>query len=219
MNHTKICTSCQEEFPATVEYFFKKVSGKYGITAKCKNCMKQYNNKLYQEYRPKILEQKRVKNIKESDKMRVRRREQYIKHKDQRLVDAKRYREKNKEKIKKRVSKYTIKRYHSDINFKLKMNLSRRMRQFISKQGHTTIELIGCSINTFKNHIESLFTDGMSWENYGRNGWHIDHILPCASFDLTDLEQRKKCFHYTNLQPLWEIDNIRKSDKVPYNQQ
>ena len=59
----------------------------------------------------------------------------------------------------------------------------------------------------------------MTWKNYGRNGWHIDHILPCSSFDLTDPEQRRKCFHYTNLQPLWEIDNIRKSDKVPYDVQ
>ena len=83
----------------------------------------------------------------------------------------------------------------------------------------STKELIGCSLEELKIHLENQFTKGMNWKNYGRNGWHIDHILPCASFDLTDLEQRKKCFHYTNLQPLWEIDNIRKSDKVPYNQQ
>jgi DNA/RNA endonuclease G (NUC1) len=54
----------------------------------------------------------------------------------------------------------------------------------------------------------------MNWENYGKNGWHIDHIIPCASFDLTDPKQQKNCFHYTNLQPLWAADNIRKSDKI-----
>jgi hypothetical protein len=53
----------------------------------------------------------------------------------------------------------------------------------------------------------------MSWNNYGIKGWHIDHIKPCSSFDLSDLEQQKKCFHYTNLQPLWWYDNLIKSDK------
>jgi HNH endonuclease. len=53
----------------------------------------------------------------------------------------------------------------------------------------------------------------MSWDNYGRDGWHIDHIRPCASFDLTDPEQQRQCFHYTNLQPLWAADNIRKGAK------
>jgi hypothetical protein len=56
----------------------------------------------------------------------------------------------------------------------------------------------------------------MSWGNYGLHGWHVDHIIPCASFDLTDPEQQRQCFHYTNLQPLWAEDNLRKSDKLPH---
>jgi hypothetical protein len=54
----------------------------------------------------------------------------------------------------------------------------------------------------------------MTWDNYGKKGWHVDYILPCASFDLTKEEEQKKCFHYTNLQPLWWLDNIKKSDKI-----
>ncbi len=54
----------------------------------------------------------------------------------------------------------------------------------------------------------------MNWENYGRKGWHIDHIIPCSSFDLSDPEEQRKCFHYTNTQSLWEIDNIIKSNKL-----
>ena len=61
-----------------------------------------------------------------------------------------------------------------------------------------------------KAYLELQFTDGMTWEN--RGNWHIDHIRPCASFDLTDPEQQKQCFHYTNLQPLWAADNLAKSD-------
>ena len=55
----------------------------------------------------------------------------------------------------------------------------------------------------------------MTWENHGRYGWHIDHIMPCSSFDLTDPEQQKKCFHYTNLQPLWAHENMSKGAKIP----
>lgn len=87
------------------------------------------------------------------------------------------------------------------------------------KSDHTVV-LLGCSVGEFKAHLESLFTDGMSWENYGfyRVGeprrWHIDHILPCDSFDLTNPDQQKLCFHYTNLRPLWGDLNISKSNKI-----
>jgi hypothetical protein len=57
-----------------------------------------------------------------------------------------------------------------------------------------------------------MFTEGMSWDNYGE--WHIDHILPCSSFDLADIEQQKICFNYKNLQPLWAEDNLRKGAKI-----
>jgi hypothetical protein len=65
-------------------------------------------------------------------------------------------------------------------------------------------------------HLESKFTEGMSWSNYGYKGWHVDHIKPCASFDLSDPEEQKKCFHYTNLQPLWWYDNFKKGAKLDY---
>lgn len=54
----------------------------------------------------------------------------------------------------------------------------------------------------------------MSWDNYGYRGWHIDHIKPCSSFNLSDIKEQKKCFHYSNMQPLWWKDNIAKSNKV-----
>lgn len=89
------------------------------------------------------------------------------------------------------------------------------MRQ-ISKSDKT-INLIGCSAIELKDYLESLFIDGMSWENYGSRGWHVDHIRPCASFDLSDPEQQEECFHYTNLQPLWAEDNESKG--THYNPQ
>lgn len=70
-----------------------------------------------------------------------------------------------------------------------------------------TVELIGCTVEEVREHIESQFTEGMSWDNYGLYGWHIDHIKPISTFNLADPEQQKQCFHYTNLRPLWASDN------------
>jgi hypothetical protein len=70
--------------------------------------------------------------------------------------------------------------------------------------------LLGCTLPEAQAHLEAQFLPGMTWDNHGE--WHIDHIRPCSSFDLTDLEQQKQCCHYTNLQPLWAADNLAKSD-------
>jgi hypothetical protein len=77
------------------------------------------------------------------------------------------------------------------------------------------LELLGCSLEQARKHIEHQFKEGMNWGNCGFRGWHIDHIIPCSAFDLTKIEEQKKCFHYTNLQPLWAKDNLRKSNKLP----
>ena len=75
------------------------------------------------------------------------------------------------------------------------------------------ITLIGCSFPELRQYLEKQFKEGMSWGNYGINGWHIDHLRPCASFDLSKPEEQQKCFHYTNLQPMWASENFSKSDK------
>jgi hypothetical protein len=74
-------------------------------------------------------------------------------------------------------------------------------------------DIIGCSKGELRTHIEAQFLPGMSWSNYGRDGWEIDHIKPCASFDLTSHDHVRECFHYTNLRPLWRIDNMRRPRK------
>jgi hypothetical protein len=67
-----------------------------------------------------------------------------------------------------------------------------------------------------KKHLESLFEEGMTWENWNREGWHIDHIKPLSSFDLRKEEEQRKAMHYTNLQPLWAEENIKKGNKVDW---
>ena len=82
-----------------------------------------------------------------------------------------------------------------------------------TKHGHT-IELLGCSVEYLRHHLENQFTEGMAWDNYGRSGWHIDHIIPLSYFDMSDPEQQRRAWHYTNLRPMWAGDNIRKSNKI-----
>lgn len=102
---------------------------------------------------------------------------------------------------------------------RIKLRLASRIRVALkstnNKKTCNTMDYIGCSISDLKSYISNKFTEGMTWENYGSKGWHIDHILPCASFDLTDPEQQKKCFHFTNLQPLWAKENLSKGSKLP----
>jgi hypothetical protein len=76
----------------------------------------------------------------------------------------------------------------------------------------STLKLIGCSIEFLKFYLERKFEYNMNWNNYGK--WHVDHIIPCASFDLSNPEEQALCFHYTNLQPLWAKDNLKKHAKI-----
>lgn len=107
-------------------------------------------------------------------------------------------------------------RYHSDRQFKLMLNLRSRVRSALkargaSKSAHTK-ELLGCPVVWLEAWIESLFKPGMTWKNHGKV-WHIDHIKPCSKFDLTESEQQKICFHWTNHQPLFVRENLSKGDK------
>ncbi|MBW8384249.1 MAG: hypothetical protein K0M69_17230 [Youngiibacter sp.] len=77
-----------------------------------------------------------------------------------------------------------------------------------------TLDLIGCTPEHLRGHIESQFEDGMTWETYGR--WHVDHIIPCSAFDLSNPVELKRCFNYKNLRPLWAEQNLRKSNKIPH---
>ena len=141
---------------------------------------------------------------------------------------AKKYREENKERLNQYSKEYRkthrleILQYlkihgkyrrDTDMNFRLTVNLRNRLHH--SLIGHlkadNTMKLIGCSVDKLKKYLASKFKKGMSWNNYGK--WEIDHIIPCAKFDFSKEEEQRKCFHYTNLQPLWEQENLVKTDK------
>ena len=121
--------------------------------------------------------------------------------------------EDNKDKRNKYHNEYVRKRKSTDIDFRILANLRLRIYHAIKDnyKSDVTINLIGCSIDKFKSHIKSKFVDNMSWDNYGE--WHMDHIIPCSYFDLTDPKQQRICFNYKNLQPLWAHDNQVKYNK------
>ena len=100
-----------------------------------------------------------------------------------------------------------------DRGYNMKLRLRASLYQAIRLYGlgkkPRTMQLVGCTVIELVKHIESKFLPGMSWSN--KSEWEIDHIKPCSSFDLSNPAQQKQCFHYTNLQPLWRIDNRTKS--------
>jgi hypothetical protein len=112
--------------------------------------------------------------------------------------------------------KYFKNKKEKDPSFKLSSNIRIRIYTALknNSKSNKTKRLLGCSIKQLKQYLESKFTEGMNWGNYGLYGWHIDHIIPCSSFNLSKPEEQRKCFNYKNLQPLWAIDNIKKSNKI-----
>lgn len=139
----------------------------------------------------------------------------------------KEYREKNKARLAEyskgwrtenlpKTREYMKKRRKYDLQFRLREIL--RTRQTKALEGNykigSFIRDLGCTISELKFYLEGKFTDGMSWENYGHDTWHIDHMVPLAMFDLSDRQQFLQACHYTNLQPMWAIENLRKSKKV-----
>lgn len=179
---TKICNKCQREL--LVSEFHRRSNRPGGYSYQCKECRSR-TRIISKEYGRKY----------------------YLQHKD-RQRELERL---NKDKINARKREREKERRQTDVNYKIKKNLRGRIYKAVKQniKSESTMILIGCSVEELKIYLSSMFTEGMNWNNYGK--WHIDHIKPCASFDLSDPVQQKECFHYSNLQPMWAIENIRKS--------
>jgi hypothetical protein len=175
----------------------------------------------------KIRLQKKAYRENNKDKIKLQKKAYDEVNKEKQKIYIKKYREQNKsiikekkrirfQKEKEKVNEHYKIRYNQDVNFKLKCRLRHRLRMALKgnfKSGSAVDEL-GCTTEELKSYLESKFQPGMSWDNWTSDGWHIDHIKPLNSFDLTDKNQLLEACHYTNLQPLWATDNITKSDKI-----
>jgi hypothetical protein len=180
--------------------------------------IKKASKKEYdKEYRLNNKEKIKEYNLNNKEKKKEYVKEYYSKNKEKikkyGREYSKEYRLNNKEKLNKQKTIYRKKRRYTNIEYRLTLNLRRRV--LLALQGKSksssTLKLLGCTPKFFKIHIEKQFKPGMSWDK--RHLFHIDHIRPCASFDLSKPEEQEKCFHYTNLQPLWAKDNLSKGAK------
>jgi len=179
-----------------------------------------FNRKKYQKQYKKLHKEKIKIQAKQYYQNHKKEYKEYQKnHKIQKAKYQKKYRKTHK----KEILNYLKNRRNKNIDFKCLWNIRKRMWYILRNniKSIRTIELIGCSIKQLRNHLEKQFKPGMSWDNYGRgwNGkgmqeWHIDHIRPCASFDMSKESEQLKCFHYTNLQPLWAEENLIKHCKI-----
>ena len=183
----------------------------------CHSC---FVKKYRQEHMEQILEYGRQRRLREDPLIRKEKdAEYYRQNREARLAYDKKYCSLNKEKICQRRNKYEKERKETDLCFKLTKSLRSRLHGAIKNnhKGGSAVSNLGCSIEELKKHLEGKFKPGMAWDNYGFYGWHIDHIVPLSSFDLSNPDEVKQACHYSNLQPLWAEENLQKSDKHDAN--
>lgn len=205
---TKKCIKCNKK--QKIDHFHTQKASRDGKSSYCKLCHKAYNQIRRQKNKKKIKKQQKVYREKNRDRLNENRKLWGKNNPDKVAINAKKYREKYRDKI----NKQRKKKRKTNINFKLRTIISNRIRMALVRgsKNSKSYDLLGCSWEYLKLFLERQFLEDMTWDNYGQ--WHIDHIKPCCSFDLTDIEQQKLCFHYTNLQPLWATDNLKKSGKL-----
>lgn len=202
----RICRICEIE--KNINEFDIDKRRRDNISSKCKECRRKYHNQYNNLNREKTNEKNKKRYWENREKELIRSKEKHQKNKEKEIE----YRKKNREKKAKRERE----RYQNDFLYRLKVNLRNRLKLFLKSKKinkiNKTIEIVGETPETIKKYIENQFKDGMSWENYGHNGWHIDHIIPLSSAK-TEEEVYKLC-HYTNLQPLWANENYKKGKKI-----
>lgn len=199
----KRCSKCN--LIKKLSEFHKDICSKFGYNYQCIQCKKEYileNKRQRKNYRKKYYDEN-VKKASDYNK------NYYLENIEKILQKNKNWFKQNKEHWR----NYLRNRSKTDLSFRLKNNLRTRIQSAL--KGHnkslSTMLLLGCEVDYLMYHLQEQFTEGMSWDNYG--DWHVDHIKPCALFDMSEPEEQRKCFSYLNLQPLWAEDNFKKSDK------
>jgi hypothetical protein len=186
-----------------------------------------YSKEWREKNKEKINEQRRIYREKNKEKTNEQSRIYREKNKERLNEQSRIYREKNKEKInekrrekrKENLEFFRLKermRFEENLHLRLIRNYRTRIKNYMRfnkiSLGTGSLELVGLTSEDLKKYIESKFKEGMSWDNYGLYGWHLDHIIPLSS--AKNEEELKKLCHYTNLQPLWAFDNLSKCDKI-----
>lgn len=223
----KTCPSCKENKPASE--FHSCGSRSDGLGNYCKKCKSVKARDYYEKNKSVRLEKAaayRKANPEEVSRAKKRcyqaKKPQYLKKtkeryenkKDEILLQCRDYRARNKARKSEMDRNYVSKRMTADGLFRLSYNMRTRVRLAFIRQGvpkrGKTLAMLGCDWEHLKAYIEAKFVSGMTWEN--RGSWHIDHVIPLAS--AKTVEEMERLCHYTNLQPLWASDNIRKGARM-----
>ena len=194
----KTCSKCKLELDIT--FFYKESRVRSGLCSQCKLCQSlRSKTDGYKKWKKEYMK-KYFKSVDKRDKKNNSQK----KYHQTSLVYKKWKIENRKE------------RMMNDIQFKLARVLRRRLHNVLrrNQKSGSAVRDLGCTISELKTHIESQFKLGMTWENHGQFGWHIDHEVPLSLFDLTNREQLLHAVHYTNLQPMWAKENIVKNNHL-----
>ena len=183
----KMCAACKKELP--IENFSKDNTRKNGIKSYCKTC----NKERVKIYASNNREKRHQYNKENKEQIKEYNKDYYGKNKDNFQNNYKYYLKNNPQ-------------------FRIAHNTRVRINKAIKHnyKNSSSKELLGCEIDFYKEYLEKQFKPDMNWNNYGLL-WDIDHVRPCATFDLSIEEEQKKCFHYTNTQPLYKEENQRKN--------
>jgi len=225
---TKKCTKCGELKP--LSEFYHNKNTKDGHHSSCKACdeeytrnhprakqkEKEYSRRYYVNHQDEVLERNRKWRDDNPEKFADSKRKYYEENKESILEKNMEWYKANSKRHNEGVRKYRNKRRKEDVQFSLACALRSRLSNAVRRgqKAGSAVSDLGCSICELKEYLETRFEKGMSWGNWTTDGWHIDHILPLSSFDLTDREQLLKACHYTNLQPLWAWENFKKGSKI-----
>lgn len=200
MDNIKKCTKCQEE--KSLNDFNKDRTKKDGLRPICKSCTSKQQKQYAQKNKVKIAEYQKEYAKKNQQALRENKKRHYLK---------------NKDKIIKRVNSWHKQNYKNNHLYKLKCIIRRYSLRVADaakqEKNMQSLDSLGCSLEQFKEHIESQWQEGMTWDNHGFDGWHIDHITPLDWYINTS-DDPWKANHYTNLQPLWAKENLSKSNKI-----
>lgn len=196
-----------KEYYSENKELINKKSKEYNL--KNKDEIKKKNKEYYSENKDEIAIKGKLYRLKNVDKIKISKNKYYVENKDDINIKGKEYKLNNKESRNKRERE----RRGTEPLHKLKCNIRGLIGFSIRNNGYSkksrTYEILGCSYEDFKIHLEQQFTEGMTWESLGK--WHLDHIIPISSAKTE--EEVIKLNHYTNFQPLWAIDNLIKGNK------
>jgi len=223
----KVCSKCKIE-KDICEFYFRK---ERGVTeSQCKKCRLAKHKTYWEEKKiidPDYDKKKREKRqqdkpneLKEYRKKWYSKNKQYWKDYRSKNIDkqkeySKNYYLENKNVINQYTNKWRQNKTNNDPIFRLINSCRSAVNRYLKNKKDNTMDIIGCSPEFLKEHLEKQFKGGMSWDNHSKYGWHIDHIIPLSSAK-TEEEICELC-HYTNLQPLWAVDNLKKKNYIGIN--